>query len=153
MHVAVIVVAVVLALSFVVAGQSTVISGVPEPIGVTDADRNLVTSYFDQLNAAAGKGVQAEQEFLVKTQVPEFSNRLCGLNGLTILEQPTLSTLRPDPAWIPSGAGRPPAGSVYVVAVTLVIKRGSSVLGNQIGSQRIVVAKGSAFGFTPCASQ
>ncbi|AHI01858.1 hypothetical protein GCM10010174_86660 [Kutzneria viridogrisea] len=143
----------VLAGCFVLAGQPERIAGTAQAIGVSPADRQLVTGYFDQLNAAAADGVAAEQDYLRRTQVREFADRLCGLNGVTIVEQPTLSTLRPDPAWRPAGSRSAPEGTVYVVAVTLSIKRGTSTLGSQIGSQRIVVRQGTAYGFTPCQNQ
>ncbi|MBV9843770.1 MAG: hypothetical protein JOZ47_01670 [Kutzneria sp.] len=145
-----VVVVVVAVAALVTAGRPASVSGVPVPAGVSPTDRELVTNYFDQLNAAAADGVSAEQDFLARTQVREFADRLCELGGVTVAERPTLTTLRPDPAWIPIGAAAGPHGSVYAVAVTAVVRQDGSVVSTQIGAQRVVVTSGVAYGFAPC---
>jgi hypothetical protein len=125
------------------------VAGTPSP----SPDHTLVTGYFTQLDAAAQQGVQAEQRFLAATQVREFTDRLCDLGGVTISATPTLSTLRPDPGWTPPGSDKHVAGTIYVVAVTLSIRQGTAVVGNQIGSQRVVIAGGEAYSFAPCPAQ
>jgi hypothetical protein len=114
----------------------------------TPDDPALVRGYFDGLNAAAQRGAAAQREFFDRTQVPG-SARACDLGDLTITAYAAMSTLRPDPDWTPRGGPRP-AGSVYVVAVDLTVRRAGGALGNQIGSQRVVVQDGSAYGFAPC---
>ena len=116
-------------------------------------DPTLVTAYFHDLDEAAAKGVQQEQSFLTATQVPAFADRVCSLNGVTITAEPTLSTLRADPGWTPSGSDKGLSGHVYVVAVTLTIRQGNAVVGTQIGSQRVVVDGGRTYSFAPCPAQ
>jgi len=116
-------------------------------------DPGLVADYFHDLDTAAAQGVQQEQDFLKATQVPAFADRVCSLNGVTITATPTLSTLRADPGWTPPGSDKRLSGQVYVVAVTLTIRQGNSVVGTQIGSQRVVVDGGRTYGFAPCPAQ
>ena len=116
-------------------------------------DPSLVTAYFNDLDTAAAQGVQQEQKFLAATQVPAFADRVCDLNGVTITIAPALSTLRAEPGWSPPGSDKRPSGQVYVVAVTLTIRQGNSVVGTQIGSQRVVVDGGRAYSFAPCPAQ
>lgn len=138
-----------MAVVFTMGIGSCSIAGTAQP----SPDHGLVTGYFSQLDAAAGLGVQAEQKFLAATQVREFTDRLCDLGSVTISATPAVSTLRPDPNWTPPGSDKHPAGRVYVVAVTLTIRQGTTVLGTQIGSQRVVIASGKAFSFAPCPEQ
>jgi hypothetical protein len=116
-------------------------------------DPGLVAGYFHDLDTAAAQGVQQEQDFLKATQVPAFADRVCSLNGVTITATPTLSTLRANPGWTPPGSDKRLTGQVYVVAVTLTIRQGNSVVGTQIGSQRVVVDGGRTYGFAPCPAQ
>lgn len=116
-------------------------------------DPGLVTAYFDDLDSAAAQGVRQEQSFLKATQVPAFADRVCDLNGVTITITPTLSTLRAEPGWTPPGSDKRPSGQVYVVAVTLTIRQGNSVVGTQIGAQRVVIDGGRAYSFAPCPAQ
>ncbi|MFC0439707.1 hypothetical protein [Kutzneria buriramensis] len=125
------------------------VAGTPQP----SPDPGLVSRYFTDLDAAAAQGVRSEQQFLTSTQVPAFADRVCDLNGVTITATPTLATLRPDPGWTVPGSDKRPSGSVYVVAVSLTIRQGNSVVGTQIGSQRVVVDGGRAYGFAPCPAQ
>ena len=113
----------------------------------------LVTAYFHDLDSAAAQGEQQEQSFLKATQVPAFADRVCSLNGKTITAVPTLSTLRADPGWTPPGSDVRLSGQVYVVAVTLTVRQGNSVVGTQIGSQRVVVDGGRTYSFAPCPAQ
>lgn len=113
----------------------------------------LVSGYFNDLDSAAAQGEQQEQKFLTATQVPAFADRVCDLNGVTITATPTLSTLRTDPGWSPPGSDKRLTGEVYVVAVTLTIHQGNSVVGTQIGSQRVVIEGGKAYSFAPCPAQ
>ncbi|MFI9382912.1 hypothetical protein [Kutzneria sp. NPDC052558] len=116
-------------------------------------DPGLVTAYFNDLDTAAAQGVQQEQSYLKATQVPAFADRVCDLNGVTITITPALSTLRTDPDWSPPGSDKRPSGRIYVVAVTLTIRQGNSVVGTQIGSQRVVIDGGRAYSFAPCPAQ
>jgi hypothetical protein len=125
------------------------VAGTPQP----SPDPGLVSKYFTDLDAAAAQGVGSEQQFLTSTQVPAFADRVCDLNGVTITATPTLATLRPDPEWTVPGSDKRPSGSVYVVAVSLTIRQGNSVVGTQIGSQRVVVDGGRAYSFAPCPAQ
>ncbi len=64
-----------------------------------------------------------------------------------------MSTLRVDPDWVPPGAGKRashPRGAVYVLGVSVSIREGGALLGQQIGSQRVVILDGKAYGFAPC---
>lgn len=116
-------------------------------------DPGLVAAYFNDLDSAAAQGEQQEQKFLTATQVPAFADRVCDLNGVTITVAPTLSTLRANPGWSPPGSDKRLSGQVYVVAVTLTIRQGNSVVGTQIGSQRVVIDGGRAYSFAPCPTQ
>jgi hypothetical protein len=134
-----------LLLCLLLAGCSTVVAGSP----VEPPDRDLVVSYFTALNASAAQGAGAELEFFRQTQHPDFLDRRCDLDGVIIEIEPTFSTLRIDPDWVPDGADRP-RGAVYVVAVSLSVRKDGQVLGEQIGSERVVVLNGSVYGFMPC---
>ncbi len=116
-------------------------------------DLALVTTYFNDLDTAAAQGAPQEQKFLAATQVPAFADRVCDLHGVTITITPTLPTLRAETGWSPPGSDKRPSGQVYVVAVTLTIRQGNSVVGTQIGSQRVVVDGGRAYSFAPCPAQ
>lgn len=134
----------------VYAGCVGSVPGSPGPVGVTDPDRRLVQRYFDELNAAADRGVDAEQDLLRHTQHPDFTGRLCGLDGMTLSFQPAMSSLRPDPTWAPSGSGEHPRGLVLRVAVTVTVRRDQGDVGQQIGLVHVVLLDGLAYGFTPC---
>lgn len=117
---------------------------------MSDADRRLVQRYFDELDAAADRGVQAEQDVLRRTQHPDFTGRLCGLDGMTVTFQPAMSSLRPDPAWLPSGSTEHPRGLVLRIAVTVTVRRDQGDVGQQIGLVHVVLLDGTAYGFSPC---
>jgi hypothetical protein len=131
------------------AGCSTAVPGVPvaqqRPQG-----SELVLGYFAALNDAGEQGADEQADFLRRTQHPDFDDRLCDLGGLVLGMAPVADTLRPDPGWAPNESDTSPRGEIYVIAVTVTIRRGATTLGEQIGSQRVVVLDGKAFGFTPC---
>jgi hypothetical protein len=127
------------------AGCSTVVPGSP----VVPDDHPLVDAYFKALNDSAAKGADSQLTFLEQTQHPDFKNLLCDLGGVTVTVTPVLSTLRIDQQWTPE-SGKRPRGDVYVVAVSLRIRKDGRVLGDQIGSERIVVLDGHVYGFMPC---
>lgn len=114
-------------------------------------DQSLVVEYFERSNAAARDGTAAQQQFLRQTQHPDFEAN-CDLGDLTVLLEPSLSTLRPDQDWRPPATDRPPRGRVYVVAVTATVQRNRTTLGVQIGSVHVVVLDDTAYGFAPCPS-
>ncbi|CAM3445900.1 hypothetical protein KIPE111705_09095 [Kibdelosporangium persicum] len=132
------------------AGCSTAVAG--SPVAGDGSDKDLIAGYFAAFDAAAARGSEAQQEFLRRTQHPDFTDRICELPGVTITVQPTMSTLRPDTKWAPEGANHP-RGDVYVVAVSLTVVKDGQVLGDQIGSERIVVLDGTVYGFMPCLRQ
>jgi hypothetical protein len=136
-----------LAVVALTAGCSTVVAG--NPIAAELRDENLIAGYFSEFGKSAEQGAAAQADFLRKTQHPDYTDRLCDLQGATVQVEPTMSTLRPDPQWAPE-AGRPPRGSVYVVAVSSTVLRDGKVLGDQIGSERVVVLDGAVYGFMPC---
>lgn len=135
-----------------IAGCSSAVAGVPLPVASPDDDRELVREYFDELNAAAEEGPDAQADFLRHSQHPDFTDDLCDLGGLTLTVDPAMSTLRVDPDWAPD-SGRDaarPRGLVYVLGVSISIREDGALLGEQIGSQRVVVLDGRAYGFAPC---
>jgi len=126
-----------------------------DPVGVDDSGSvaaEQVQAYFTELNSAGAQGLGAQREFLRRTQHPDFTDRLCELRGLTLSVQPAMSTLRRDPGWKPDAKAEVPRGDIQVVAVTVTIRRDSTLLGEQIGSQRVVLLDGRAYGFSPCPS-
>ncbi|SDC90302.1 hypothetical protein [Actinokineospora iranica] len=136
-----------------VAGCATTVTGAAVPQGGgagPEAERTLVSRYFTDLNEAGAEGASAQREFLRRTQHPDFDNRFCDLGDLTLRIEPALSTLRPDTQWKPEQSADPPRGAVYVIGVSVRIRRDSATLAEQIGSQRVVVLDGRAYGFTPC---
>ncbi|MBP2322176.1 hypothetical protein JOF56_002561 [Kibdelosporangium banguiense] len=126
---------------------STTVAGSPVPAHF--GDEALIARYFSEFGKSAEEGAAAQRDFLRKTQHPDYTDRLCDLQGAIITVDPTMATLRQDPDWSPE-AGRKPRGSVYVVAVSLTITKDGKVLGDQIGSERVVVLDGAVYGFMPC---
>ena len=63
-----------------------------------------------------------------------------------------MSTFRTVPEWVPpeSRSDDPPRGTIYVLGVSVSVRRQGALLGEQIGSQRVVVLNGKAYGFSPC---
>ena len=136
-----------------ITGCTSAVTGVPVPAASPDDDRKLVSEYFDELNAAAEEGSDAQRDFLRHSQHPDYTDELCDLGDLTLNVEPAMSTLRVDPDWVPPDAGRDathPRGLVYVLGVSISIRQDGALLGEQIGSQRVVVLDGRAYGFAPC---
>ncbi|MFI9007003.1 hypothetical protein ACIGNX_07205 [Actinosynnema sp. NPDC053489] len=141
-----------LACALALAGCGSAVTGDARPLRVTDVERELVSGYFADLNEAGGQGPDEQHELLQDTQHPDFRDQDCRLPAGTIEVQPTLSTLRLDPAWTPPGADEHPRGVVLVVAVTLTVVQEGSQVGSQIGSQHVVLLNGKAYGFAPCVN-
>ena len=136
-----------------VAGCSTTVPGTPVAAGGGGSDNDLVLAYFTALNDAGEQGAGSQADFLRRTQHPDFTDRFCDLDDLVLRMAPVASTLRPDPEWKPEKSTRPPRGDTYVIAVTVTIRRDNTTLGEQIGSQRVVLLAGKAYGFTPCPAE
>ena len=141
-------------LGMALTGCSTQIAGTPAPLAThsSSGDRGLVEAYFTDLNASADEGTSSQRDFLRRTQHPDFSDRLCDLGDLVLHIEPAMSTLRADPEWVPpeSRSDDPPRGSVYVLGVSVSVRQQDALLGEQIGSERVVVLNGKAYGFSPC---
>jgi len=141
-------------LGMALTGCSTQIAGTPAPVSTRSSggDRGLVEAYFTDLNASADEGTTSQRDFLRRTQHPDFSDRLCDLGDLVLHIEPAMSTLRADPEWVPpeSRSDDPPRGSVYVLGVSVSVRQQGAILGEQIGSERVVVLNGKAYGFSPC---
>lgn len=110
----------------------------------------LVTGYFDAVNAAADQGSTAQERLFARTQHPDFRDPQCSLQGLTVTADPAYTTLRTDPDWRPPLAEDPPRGTVYVIAATVTVRSDDGVLGSQIGTLHVVILGGIAYGFAPC---
>ncbi|HYQ68821.1 hypothetical protein [Actinophytocola sp.] len=135
------------------AGCSSKVAGRPVAAASPDQDLKLVRTYFKDLNEAADEGPDEQREFLLHSQHPDFADDLCDLGDLTLTIDPALSTLRADPDWVPPGAGRNathPRGKVYVLGVSVAIRQDGALLGQQIGSERVVILDGKVYGFAPC---
>ncbi|ROP39644.1 hypothetical protein EDD40_5035 [Saccharothrix texasensis] len=141
-----------LACALLLAGCGSTVTGVARPLQVTDVERELVSGYFADLNEAGGQGTSEQRDLLKDTQHPDFRDEDCRLPSGTIRVQPTMSTLRLDPAWTPPGEDEHPRGVVLVVAVTLTVVQEGSEIGSQIGSQHVVLLNGKAYGFAPCVN-
>jgi hypothetical protein len=134
------------------AGCSSTIDGTPVAAASPTRDRQLVEAYFTDLNASAADPA-TQRDFLRRSQHPDFTDELCDLGDLTLRVDPAMSTLRVDPDWVPPAAGRKathPRGLVYVLGVSVSIRQGGALLGEQIGSERVVILDGRAYGFAPC---
>ncbi|GAA3008829.1 hypothetical protein [Actinokineospora diospyrosa] len=142
----------VLLVLLAVAGCANAIQGTPVPAAAAAPNRELVDRYFTDLNEAGKEGYSAQRDFLRRTQHPDFTAD-CDLGGLTLRIEPALSTLRADPKWKPEKSTKHPRGDVYVVGVSVRIRRDSATLAEQIGSQRVVVLDGKTYGFTPCPTR
>ncbi|WP_461123406.1 hypothetical protein [Saccharothrix stipae] len=141
-----------LACALLLAGCASTTTGTARPLRITDVERELVTGYFADLNEAGGQGTSEQHDLLNDTQHPDFRDTDCELPAGTIKVQPTMSTLRLDPAWAPPGDDEHPRGVVLVVAVTLTVVQEGSEIGSQIGSQHVVLLNGKAYGFAPCVN-
>jgi hypothetical protein len=140
-----------------VAGCSTRVAGEPVASSSTSSggDKGIVERYFADLNASGDEGTATQRDFLRRTQHPDFSDRLCDLGDLVLHIEPAMSTFRADPDWVPPEArsSDPPRGSIYVLGVSISIRQEGAQLGEQIGSQRVVVLDGKAYGFSPCPTE
>jgi hypothetical protein len=137
----------------VVAGCAKAIPGEPVAAASPSRDRQLVEEYFTDLNASAADGPATQREFLQRSQHPDYADNLCDLGNLTLSVDPAMSTLRLDPEWVPPSDGRDathPRGMVYVLGVSVSIRQDGALLGEQIGSQRVVILDDRAYGFAPC---
>jgi len=147
----------VAALGLLLAGCSARVAGEPVPAQSDSpgGDRGLVERYFSDLNASADDGTATQRDFLRRTQHPDYTDRLCDLGDLTLHIEPAMSTFRTDPDWVPpkSGSSDPPRGTIYVLGVSVSIRQQGALLGEQIGSQRVVVLNGKAYGFAPCPTE
>lgn len=111
----------------------------------------LARQYFQDNNASARQGPRAQENFFRQTQHPEFTEQDCTLGDMTVDLDPALSTLRPDPAFSPTGFG-PPSGNIWVVGVEVTTRRDGAIVGKQIGSQHLVLLNERVYGFAPCPS-
>ncbi|HVK24148.1 MAG TPA: hypothetical protein VM677_22575 [Actinokineospora sp.] len=144
---------VVVALAALSAGCAATVPGRALPVGGGSApsqEREIVSQYFTDFNEAAAEGAGTQRDFLRRTQHPDFTDRTCELGDLVLTIEPALSTLRADTKWKPEKATSRPRGSVYVVGVSVRIRRDNATLAEQIASQRVVVLDGRAYGFAPC---
>lgn len=119
---------------------------VPSP---PETDTTRIDHYFTAFNRAADQGPVAQLGFFRATQHPDFAARVCDLGEVTVDIYPAMSSTRPDPDWAPEGASSP-RGTVYVVGVSLTVRRNGTLVGEQIGSQRVAILDGRAYGFAPC---
>lgn len=143
-------VAVGVVVGVLVAGCTTTVAGSPSVGGAGASDRALVEAYYADLNAAAEEGSGAQRDFLAETQHPDYSDELCDLGDLTLRIEPAMTTFRPDADWAPDPRDDPPEGKIYVLGVSITIRQQGATLAEQIGSQRVVVLDGAAYGFAPC---
>ena len=137
----------------VAAGCATAIAGAPLAAQSPSRDRQLVEEYFTDLNAAGADGAATQREFLQRSQHPDYTDELCDLGNLTLNVDPAMSTLRLDPDWVPPAEGQDathPRGMVYVLGVSVSIRQDGALLGEQIGSQRVVILDDRVYGFAPC---
>ena len=130
-------------------GCGRLVEGQPVAPAREGDDRSLIVAYFERSNAAARGGPAAQAEFLARTQHPDVA-RQCDLGALTVLLEPSLSTLRPDDGWRPARADRTPRGAVYLIAVTVTVQRDGATVGTQVGSMHVVVLDAAVYGFAPC---
>jgi hypothetical protein len=133
-----------------VSGCASRVAGEAVGSGLPAAHRTLVRGYFDAVNAAAGQGSDAQQRLFADDQHPDFRDRVCRLDGLTITAAPAYTTLRTDPDWRPDPGRALPRGTIYVVAADVTVHHEGAVLANQIGSVHVVILDGTAYGFAPC---
>lgn len=131
---------------------TSTVAGTPVANESTARDKKLVEDYFTELNSAGKDGPTTQRDFLRRTQHPDFTDRFCDLGELTLKIEPAMSTFRFDLGWSPEG-GTHPRGSIYVLGVSISIRRGGALLAEQIGSERVVVLDGKAYGFTPCPTR
>ena len=132
------------------AGCGAPVQGTARPVELTDGDRSVLRSYYDDLNKSGDNGSDQQETKIKETQHPDFRGKACDLRGATLKIEPTWSTLRMDADWAPPGEKTHPRGVVYVVAVTVTLRQEKTVIGSQIGSQHVVLLDGKVYGFAPC---
>ncbi|MFL6141641.1 MAG: hypothetical protein ACJ72N_07200 [Labedaea sp.] len=145
-----------LAVATVVLLNTDLRSRVPgQPVGLDsqESDRTLVADYFNELNDAGRDGPGTQRDFLRRTQHPDFTAQQCDLGDLTLKVDPAMSTFRMDPRWTPTDSTKHPRGLVYVLGVSISIRRDGTPIAEQIGSERVVVLDGKAYGFAPCPTR
>ncbi|WP_245777521.1 hypothetical protein [Lentzea xinjiangensis] len=143
-------VAVLLASLALLAGCGGPVAGTARPVRLSDGDKAKFKAFYERLNKAADEGVSQQQKMLKDTQHPDFRQKTCDLRGATIKVEPTWSTLRTDADWAPPGEKTHPRGDVYVVAVTITLRKETAVVGSQIGSLHVVLLDDQVYGFAPC---
>lgn len=144
------------ALALLLTGCSTRVAGQPAPAsGSPKGDRGLVEQYFSELNASGDDGSDTQRDFLARTQHPDYTDDLCDLGDLVLHIEPAMSTFRTDPEWTPpdSSSNDPPRGTIYVLGVSISVRQQGALLGEQVGSERVVVLDGKAYGFSPCPTE
>jgi hypothetical protein len=142
-------------LGLMLAGCAKHVAGQPEPAKSPGGDRGIVVRYFADLNKSGDEGTATQRDFLRRTQHPDYTDRLCDLGDLVLHIEPAMSTFRTDPRWVPPGSpsDEHPRGTVYVLGVSVSIRQEGAQLGEQIGSERVVVLNHKAYGFTPCPTE
>jgi hypothetical protein len=138
--------------ALLVAGCGRVESGMAVPAAPVDQSAGVISAYFDSLNAAGAQGAAAQEGFFRRTQDPEFPVTSCSLGGLTVLETPAWTTLRKDPGWLAPGTGEVPRGSIYRIAVSVSVQRNGVTVGDQVGTEHVVLLAGTGYGFAPCST-
>lgn len=124
--------------------------GPESPAGPSTGDLRLIEDYFHRANLAADEGASQQRRFLRETQHPDFRGGGCSLDGMTVKLDPALRSVRTDTDWVPAGATDPPRGAVYLVAVRVTVLTDRTEVGEQIGTQHVVVLDDTAYGFAPC---
>src|SRR5256885_4369813 len=130
-----IVLALGVAVTVLLTSNNTLVAGSPVPVSAADGDRRLVADYFTELNNAGKDGPTTQRDFLRRTQHPDFTDRLCDLGNLSLRIDPAMSTFRVDPKWTPEGTSKRPRGMVYVLGVSVSIRRDGALIAEQIGSE------------------
>ncbi|GLY48602.1 hypothetical protein [Lentzea sp. NBRC 102530] len=143
-------IAVLLTALVLLTGCGGPIAGTARPVQLTDDHRAKFKDYYARLNKAGQESASNQADLLKQTQHPDFRKKTCDLRGATIEVDPTWTTLRADADWAPPGEKAHPRGDVYVVAVTITLRREDQTIGSQIGSMHVVLLDEEVYGFAPC---
>ncbi|MGW6449393.1 hypothetical protein [Lentzea sp. NPDC055074] len=143
-------VAVLLTVLALLAGCGGPIAGTARPVQLSEDDRAKFKDYYARVNKAGDQSATEQAKLLKDTQHPDFRKKTCDLRGATIKVEPTWTTLRTDADWAPPGEKAHPRGDVYVVAVTITLRRQDQTIGSQIGSMHVVLLDDEVYGFAPC---
>ncbi|SMD06726.1 hypothetical protein [Lentzea albidocapillata] len=143
-------VAVLLVALALLAGCGGPIAGTARPVQLSDDGRAKFKDYYARVNKAGEEGAAQQAKLLKDTQHPDFRQKTCDLRGATIKVEPTWTTLRMDADWAPPGEKAHPRGDVYVVAVTITLRKEDQAIGSQIGSMHVVLLDDEVYGFAPC---